>query len=92
MLKNLALLGVGQLAIVDMDRIEASNLSRSVLFREADEGRFKAEVAAAAVRRLWPRIEAVPLVGNILGDVGLGWFRWRRSSSGRWTTARPGCQ
>ena len=30
-IKNLALLGVGNVIIVDMDRIELSNLSRSVL-------------------------------------------------------------
>lgn len=75
-IKNLSLLGVGHLAIVDMDRIEASNLSRSVLFRAADEGRLKAEAAAEAARQLYPEIDARPLVGNVLGDVGLGWFRW----------------
>jgi len=75
-LKNLSLLGIGHLAIADMDRIEESNLSRSVLFRPADHGRPKAEAAAAAVKQIYPQLEAVPLVGNVLGDVGLGWFRW----------------
>jgi molybdopterin/thiamine biosynthesis adenylyltransferase len=75
-IKNLGLLGVGHLVIVDMDRIERSNLCRSVLFRESDEGRPKAEVAAAAVAGLYPDVDAVPLVANVLGEVGLGWFRW----------------
>ena len=75
-IKNLCLLGVGHLAIADMDRVEESNLSRSVLFREEDEGRPKAEAAAEASRRLYPAIDVLPLVGNVLGDVGLGWFRW----------------
>ena len=35
-LKNLALLNVGHILIVDFDRIEYSNLSRSILYREAD--------------------------------------------------------
>ncbi len=74
--KNLSLLGVGNLAIADMDRIEESNLVRSVLFQAEDEGRFKAEVAAEGASRLYPDIRATALVGNILGDVGLGWFRW----------------
>lgn len=74
--KNLALLGIGQLAIADMDRVEASNLSRSVLYRESDEGRPKAECAARAARDLFPDIEAHVLDGNILADVGLGWFKW----------------
>ena len=43
-LKNLALLGVRRIVVVDLDRIEYSNLSRSVLFRPADVGRRKADV------------------------------------------------
>ena len=35
-LKNLALFGVGNIYIVDFDTIEYTNLTRSVLFREAD--------------------------------------------------------
>ena len=41
--KNLALLGIGNIVIADMDRIENSNLSRSILYREGDSGLFKAE-------------------------------------------------
>lgn len=74
--KNLALLGVGYMVIADMDRIEASNLTRSVLFRESDEGMSKAQTAAAAARQLYPRTHAIPFDGNILADLGLGWFRW----------------
>ncbi len=75
-IKNLALLGVGHLAVADMDSIEASNLCRSVLFREADQGCPKAEVAAAAARDLYPGLHAKAIVGNVLADLGLGWFRW----------------
>ncbi len=74
-LKNLALLGVGTVAVVDLDRVEKSNLCRSVLFRESDEGRPKALCAAAAMRQLYPEIRVFPIVGNVLADVGLGWFR-----------------
>src|SRR5512143_427107 len=42
-LKNLALLGAGHLFVVDFDTIEASNLTRSILYRQADQGRSKAE-------------------------------------------------
>jgi molybdopterin/thiamine biosynthesis adenylyltransferase len=75
-LKNLALLGVGHLAVADMDNIEASNLCRSVLFREADQGRPKAEAAVTAARDLYPGLHATAVVGNVLADLGLGWFRW----------------
>jgi ubiquitin-activating enzyme E1 C len=43
--KNLALVGVGNLTLVDMDTIEISNLSRQLLFNSEDKGRLKAEVA-----------------------------------------------
>lgn len=75
-IKNLALLGVGRLAVVDMDRVELSNLARSVLFRESDAGQFKAECAVRAARELYPAMEAQALTANILGEVGYGWFRW----------------
>ena len=74
--KNLALLGVGRIVVADMDHVELSNLSRSVLFRAADEGRPKAECAAQAAREIGGGIEVHAVVGNVLADVGLGYFRW----------------
>ncbi len=45
---NLACCGVGEMLLVDFDRVELSNLNRQVLFSEADIGRYK--VAAAGER------------------------------------------
>jgi adenylyltransferase/sulfurtransferase len=56
--KNLSLVGVGQVHIVDMDTIEHSNLARCVFFRQEDEGSNKAEVLARAVRDLNPDVSA----------------------------------
>jgi molybdopterin/thiamine biosynthesis adenylyltransferase len=75
-IKNLAMLGIGNLVIADMDRIEQSNLTRSVLFRESDSGLEKATCAARGAKQLYPDICATPLVGNLLADAGLGVFRW----------------
>jgi molybdopterin/thiamine biosynthesis adenylyltransferase len=75
-IKNLSLLGVGNLAVIDMDCVELSNLSRSVLFREEDEGKPKAECAARGARRIYSEVSVEPLVGNALSDIGLGRFRW----------------
>ncbi|MDQ8200984.1 ThiF family adenylyltransferase [Pelagicoccus enzymogenes] len=75
-IKNLALLGVGHLAIVDMDRIEESNLSRSSLFRSEHEGEFKAERAAKSAKDLYPKIKVESYVGKIQSDIGYGLFRW----------------
>ena len=74
--KNLALLGVGHVLIADMDRVENSNLSRSVLYREADNGTPKAAAAARAARDIYPDIKAQPFHGNVVHDLGLGVFRW----------------
>ncbi|MBF0543104.1 MAG: ThiF family adenylyltransferase [Candidatus Riflebacteria bacterium] len=75
-LKNLALLGIGNIVVVDMDRIENSNLSRSVLFRESDCGRYKAEVAAERARDLYPKLKIKPLCVNAITDLGMGFFFW----------------
>jgi molybdopterin/thiamine biosynthesis adenylyltransferase len=74
--KNLALLGVGNVFVADRDRIELSNLSRSVLFRAADCGRSKAEVAAERARELFPEMNVQEFSGNIVYDLGLGVYRW----------------
>ena len=50
-IKNLALMGVGNIFIIDFDKIEAANLSCSVLFRESDNNRSKAEVVQHARNR-----------------------------------------
>jgi adenylyltransferase/sulfurtransferase len=74
-LKNLALMGVGHLFIVDFDTIEAANLSRSVLFRPEDNGKKKAEVAARRIKELNPDIQVQFFHGDINTDLGLGVFR-----------------
>jgi adenylyltransferase/sulfurtransferase len=75
-LKNAALLGFRKIAVVDLDRIEESNLSRTVLYREGDVGEFKAEAAAKAYRWLAPDATVQPLVENIMHGCGLGLFEW----------------
>src|SRR5215510_11251402 len=62
-LKNLALLGVGHVFIIDYDTIESTNLTRSVLYRAGDEGQPKAHRAAAAVKRINPDVKVRALNG-----------------------------
>ena len=73
--KLLALMGVGHLLLVDFDTIELSNLTRSVLFRETDVGRSKAQVAAERAQNLNPDVNALWARGNLEFDVGLGVYR-----------------
>ncbi|MFW9826332.1 MAG: ThiF family adenylyltransferase [Candidatus Thorarchaeota archaeon] len=54
--KNLAMLGVGQLDLIDLDIIEHSNLNRQVLFAGAKIGEPKAIVAARKLKEINPNI------------------------------------
>jgi adenylyltransferase/sulfurtransferase len=76
LLKNLALLGVGNVLVADMDRIENSNLSRSVLYRAGDNGQLKATAAARAAKDIYPDMNVQAFNGNVVYDLGLGVFRW----------------
>lgn len=76
-IKDLTLFGVGHIYVVDFDRIEISNLTRSVLFREDDafEHRFKAEVAAQRAMEINPQIKVTPIVGNLFSEVGFALYK-----------------
>jgi molybdopterin/thiamine biosynthesis adenylyltransferase/DNA-binding transcriptional regulator YhcF (GntR family) len=74
-IKNLALMGIGHLFIVDFDKIEAANLSRSVLFRAGDDNRSKAEIAAARAKAINPDIQVQYLNGDVTTHLGLGIVR-----------------
>lgn len=50
--KNLTLVGVGNIDIIDMDTIEHSNLARCLFFRVEDEGKPKSEVLARAAAEM----------------------------------------
>lgn len=49
--------GVGRLIVADRDRVEASNLQRQLLYRQADVGRAKTEAAAAQLAALNPQVQ-----------------------------------
>ncbi len=73
--KNLVLVGVGNLSIVDFDRIEMSNLSRAVFFRDEHCGRPKAIVVAEMARQLNPDCRVVGWPVDVTADIGLGLVR-----------------
>lgn len=74
-IKNLALMGVGNIYVIDFDNIESANLSRSVLFRETDNSRSKAEVVAARAKAINPQIHVQYLNADVTTGLGLGIFR-----------------
>ncbi|MBK6879127.1 MAG: ThiF family adenylyltransferase [Ignavibacteria bacterium] len=73
-IKNLAMLGIGHIFVADMDRVEKSNLTRSILFRKEDEGRSKAVVAKEGARHINDEIDVRAFDGNIF-NLGLGVFK-----------------
>ncbi len=75
-LKNLALLGFRRVVVVDLDRIEVTNLSRSVLYRTEDVGELKAVAAAKGYRALAEDALVQPIAANVMHDCGLGIFEW----------------
>jgi adenylyltransferase/sulfurtransferase len=72
--KNLSLLGVGSIEVVDMDRIEHSNLARCVLFTDDDCGRYKSEVVAQRATGLNPDVTATAHTSRV-ERLGLGYLR-----------------
>ena len=76
-LKNLALMGAENLVVVDFDRVEQGNLSRSVLFEkaDADASRYKVDVVAERLRNMNPRMQVSTVRGDVAYDVGLGLVR-----------------
>lgn len=74
-IKNLTLMGVGYIFIIDFDKIEAANLSRSVLFRESDNNRSKAEIVAARAKSINPSVHIQYLNTDVTTGLGLGIIR-----------------
>lgn len=73
--KNLALLGVRAVALVDKDTVEVANVARSVFFRETDHGESKVAVLATRLRDLNPDVEIAELDGDLSLTVGNGLVR-----------------
>jgi molybdopterin-synthase adenylyltransferase len=62
---ELACCGVGQLTLIDGDRVERSNLNRQIQYVEADVGRLKVEATAERIRAFNSAIEVRPTAQRI---------------------------
>jgi ubiquitin-like 1-activating enzyme E1 B len=65
LIKNLALMKVPSITVVDMDTVDVSNLNRQFLFRRRHVGKPKAEVAAEAALRLNPSLNITHMCVNV---------------------------
>jgi molybdopterin/thiamine biosynthesis adenylyltransferase len=74
-LKNLALLGVGNLTLIDFDLISITNLTRSILFREKDVNLPKVEVAKQRLLEINPELNITTINGDLEFDLRLGFIQ-----------------
>jgi bacteriocin biosynthesis cyclodehydratase domain-containing protein len=97
-LYGLACCGIGEVVVVDHDRVEESNFNRQILYRERDIGRAKVEAAAEALRefdsacRVRPvraRIEDTASVRRLAedADVVVNSADWPAHDIERWVNA-----
>jgi hypothetical protein len=63
--EQLARLGVGEIILIDFDKLEERNLNRILNASPADIGAYKVEMFAAAIRRYRPDCEVVPMPSSI---------------------------
>lgn len=66
LVKNLTLMGIGTIYLVDFDNVDRSNLNRCVFFKEKDVGKtqFKAEIVARNAME-YGRTRILPIVSKI---------------------------
>ena len=94
----LACCGVGEMWLVDGDRVEVSNLNRQILYTEADIGLLKVEAAAARLRafdstmrvtstarRLESQVEIADFIAG--ADVVIDAIDWPAFDVERWCNA-----
>lgn len=74
-IKNLTLLNVGHIVVVDFDVVEYSNLAKSILFREEDRGIKKALAITKNLKKINSNVKTLSIIGDISTDVGLGVMR-----------------
>ena len=60
LLTYLAASGVGKIGIVDLDKVEISNLNRQTLFNTKDIGKFKVNQAKKAIYKINKKIKIIP--------------------------------
>jgi ubiquitin-like 1-activating enzyme E1 B len=73
LLKNLALIGIGEIEVVDLDTIDLSNLNRQFLFTKAHISKPKSLIASTTAGSFNPLVHIIPHHSNIKDTSRFGW-------------------
>jgi adenylyltransferase/sulfurtransferase len=73
--KNLLLLDVRNIILVDFDKIEYSNLTRSIFFSKKDIGKYKVNTLVKKAQLVNNNCSFIALPADVVYEVGLGYFR-----------------
>lgn len=77
MLKNLVLLGFGQITVLDLDTVDLSNLNRQFLFGHEHIKQPKSVVARATAQKFNPHVDITSHLANIITDpkFTVSWYK-----------------
>jgi ubiquitin-like 1-activating enzyme E1 B len=73
LLKTLALVGVGNIEVIDLDTIDLSNLNRQFLFTKAHISKPKSLIASTTARSFNPLVHITPFHANVKDTTQFGW-------------------
>ena len=73
LLKNLALVGVGEIEVIDLDTIDLSNLNRQFLFTKAHINKPKSLIASTTATLFNPLVHITPHHANVKDTTRFGW-------------------
>jgi molybdopterin/thiamine biosynthesis adenylyltransferase len=73
LLKTLALVGVGDIEVIDLDTIDISNLNRQFLFTKAHISKPKSLIASTTARSFNPLVHITPYHANVKDTTRFGW-------------------
>ncbi|MCC5838754.1 MAG: HesA/MoeB/ThiF family protein [Opitutales bacterium] len=71
----LAAAGVGEIILMDADRVDVSNLQRQILFTTEDAGVLKVEAAGKRLHALNPLIRVTPVPERISRENAIAWIQ-----------------
>ena len=82
--KNLGLLGVKKINLIDFDDVDSTNLNRCILFKSGDVGKNKAEVIKKNVKELGIKSEIIPYKYSLGIYLALSNMEWLQKINETW--------